>query len=141
MIPVGGRRFDLGILAAPVLALTLTSCATTQTPTVAVAPARPPAPTHPAEASPTTAVPQPPIASAPLAPAAPRGPLVSFAALPGWNEEDHAAALDMFRASCGVEKSAAWREACLRARDLGPQDELISRAFWESNFRVEAAQA
>ena len=66
-------------------------------------------------------------------------PGLDFAALPGWDQEDHAAALDMFRASCGVEKAPAWREACLRARDLGPQDELISRAFWESNFRVVAA--
>ena len=59
-----------------------------------------------------------------------------FAALPGWDREDHAGALDMFRASCGLQKDVAWREVCLRARDLGPQDELISRAFWETNFRV-----
>ena len=42
----------------------------------------------------------------------------------------------MFRASCGVEKEPAWREVCLRARDLGPQDEVIAKAFWETNFRV-----
>jgi membrane-bound lytic murein transglycosylase A len=45
----------------------------------------------------------------------------------------------MFRASCGVEKDPAWREVCLRARDLGPQDEVIAKAFWETNFRVRAA--
>jgi membrane-bound lytic murein transglycosylase A len=42
----------------------------------------------------------------------------------------------MFRASCGVEREPAWREVCLRARDLGPQDEVIAKAFWETNFRV-----
>jgi membrane-bound lytic murein transglycosylase A len=61
---------------------------------------------------------------------------MSWARLPGWDREDHAAALDMFRASCGVEKDPAWREVCLRARDLGPQDEVIARAFLETNFRL-----
>jgi membrane-bound lytic murein transglycosylase A len=121
--------------------MALAACATTQTPTIVAAPSHLPAPSPPAEPPPRAALPQPPLASTPLAPAVPRGPLVSFAALPGWSQEDHAAALDMFRDSCGVEKTAAWREACLRARDLGPQDELISRAFWESNFRVEAVGA
>jgi membrane-bound lytic murein transglycosylase A len=54
-----------------------------------------------------------------------------------WDKEDHAAALDMFRASCGVNKDPAWREVCLRAQDLGPQDEVIAKAFWETNFRVQ----
>ena len=73
---------------------------------------------------------------APLPPAAGAQAALSWARLPGWDQEDHAAALDMFRASCGVEKDAAWREVCLRARDLGPQDEVIAKAFWETNFRI-----
>jgi membrane-bound lytic murein transglycosylase A len=85
-------------------------------------------------------LPAPPVAT-PATPAPPEGvqPALSWARLPGWDHEDHAAALDMFRASCGVEKDAAWREVCLRARDLGPQDEVIAKAFWETNFRVRPA--
>src|SRR6201999_2545943 len=76
------------------------------------------------------------VAAAPLPPVAGGRAVISWARLPGWDQEDHAAALDMFRTSCGVEKDAAWREVCLRARDLGPQDEVIAKAFWETNFRV-----
>lgn len=102
--------------------------------------------THLSPPSPRAATVQPPLASsaappktdaaapAPLTPARP--PLIGFSALPGWDQEDHAAALDMFRASCGVSRDPAWREACQRARDLGPQDEVIAKAFWETNFRL-----
>ncbi len=47
-------------------------------------------------------------------------------------------ALDAFRNGCGVAKAPDWREVCLRARDLGPQDEVISRAFLETNFTLQA---
>jgi len=76
------------------------------------------------------------IGATPLPSAEAAQPAISWARLPGWDQEDHAAALDMFRASCGVEKDPAWREVCLRARDLGPQDEVIAKAFWETNFRI-----
>jgi membrane-bound lytic murein transglycosylase A len=76
------------------------------------------------------------VGAAPLPPTEGVQAAIGWSRLPGWNQEDHAAALDMFRASCGVEKDPAWREACLRARDLGPQDEVIAKAFWETNFRV-----
>ena len=95
------------------------------------------------------AAPQPKIQAA-IAPAARRSPPSSgvpapsfmpapmrFADLAGWDQEDHAAALDAFRAGCGVAKDPAWREVCLRARDLGPQDEIISRAFLETNFSLQ----
>jgi membrane-bound lytic murein transglycosylase A len=80
--------------------------------------------------------PQRPEAAAPKPPAPPQ-PVIGFAALQGWDQEDHAAALDMFRASCGVSKAPAWHEVCLRARDLGAQDEVIAKAFWETNFRIQ----
>ncbi|MGZ3272860.1 MAG: MltA domain-containing protein [Caulobacteraceae bacterium] len=76
------------------------------------------------------------VGAVPLPPLAGAQPALSWSRLPGWDQEDHEAALDMFRASCGVEKDAAWREVCLRARDLGPQDEVIAKAFWETNFRI-----
>jgi membrane-bound lytic murein transglycosylase A len=60
-----------------------------------------------------------------------------FADLAGWDQEDHAAALDAFRDGCGVAKEPDWREVCLRARDLGPQDETISRAFLETSFSLQ----
>jgi membrane-bound lytic murein transglycosylase A len=125
-------RTGCGVLAAAVL---LYACASpgpkTVTPQV-----RPP------EAAPLPARPIPerqpprPQAAAPKPPAQPQ-PVIGFAALQGWDQEDHAAALDMFRASCGVSKAPAWREVCLRARDLGPQDEVIAKAFWETNFRIQ----
>jgi membrane-bound lytic murein transglycosylase A len=84
------------------------------------------------------------LALAPPAPSAsipprprPAVPALRFADLPGWDKEDHAAALDAFRAGCGVNKDPAWREICLRARELGPQDEVISRAFLETNFSLQ----
>lgn len=100
----------------------------------------PPAPavqtTLPEPASSGTAPGPGPAVPAPQAPAEGARPLISWTRLPGWDQEDHAAALDMFRASCGVARDPAWREVCLRARDLGPQDEVIAKAFWETNFRI-----
>jgi membrane-bound lytic murein transglycosylase A len=63
--------------------------------------------------------------------------LVSLTRLEGWDQEDHAAALDMFRSSCGLNKDPAMREVCLRAHDLGRQDEVIAKAFLESHFRAQ----
>jgi len=137
-----GRALSRGVTgSAPLLAavLLLSACASTSTLPVATTP--PPKPAAPQAELPPRTAPAEGVAAAPLEPPPARARTVSFAALPGWSEEDHAAALDMFRASCGVEKDPSWREACLRARDLGPQDEPISRAFWESNFRVEAVGA
>lgn len=62
---------------------------------------------------------------------------VSFASLPGWAEEDHVAALDAFRAGCGVAKDPAMARVCGLARNATVQDEPGARAFLEANFRVE----
>ena len=61
----------------------------------------------------------------------------SFADLPGWNAEDHAAALRAFVAGCGVSRDADLRAVCARARSLGPLDETHARHFLEANFRAE----
>jgi len=53
----------------------------------------------------------------------------SFADLPGWNAEDHAAALRAFVAGCGVSRDADLRAVCARARSLGPLDETHARHF------------
>jgi membrane-bound lytic murein transglycosylase A len=80
----------------------------------------------------------PPAPSAAPRPSAPAqaGPGVSsLSNLPGWAEEDHAAALAVFQASCNVASAPDMRGVCLRARALGPADEKTARAFFERSFR------
>ena len=62
---------------------------------------------------------------------------LSFAALPGWTEEDHLAALRAFEAGCGVSKDPDLRAVCQRARALHSTDEAAARGFLEANFRAE----
>lgn len=115
-------------LAMTFAALALEACASAPTPKlqVASAPSRPAVATEAPAARPAS----PP-------PAQSFEPPLQFVDLAGWEQEDHAAALDAFRDGCGVARDAAWREVCLRARDLGPQDEVISRAFLETNFSLQ----
>ena len=112
-------------LALTFAALALEACASAPPPKlqVASAPSRPGVATEARPASPP--------------PAQSFEPPLRFVDLPGWEQEDHAAALDAFRDGCGVARDAAWREVCLRARDLGPQDDVISRAFLETNFSLQ----
>lgn len=132
MSPVGPALSHSRPWGAALAALVLTACAGAPTPkpTLASLPSpsrptpRPPPKSGVEEAAPLPAAPTPPARAG------------SVSLLPGWDREDHAAALDMFRASCGVQKDVAWHEVCLRARDLGAQDDVISKAFWETNFRV-----
>ena len=106
---------------APALLLTLlvAACAT---PSAVPPPARPtppgpgPAPTQP-----------------PRPPAQPE----SFADLPGWAQDDHAAGFEAFRVTCGVARDPALAEVCRRARAAGPLDAPRARAFFEENFRPE----
>ncbi|WP_395445171.1 murein transglycosylase A [Caulobacter sp. UC70_42] len=98
--------------------LLLSACAsTTSTPPVSTGPAPSPPATPPPTTSPATTV--------------------SFASLVGWAEEDHVAALDAFRAGCGVAKDPAMARVCGLARNATVQDEPGARAFLEANFRVE----
>ena len=60
-----------------------------------------------------------------------------FAALPGWNLEDHVAALAVFRAGCAHVRASPMAPVCARALALGPVDETRSRAFLERSFRPE----
>lgn len=98
-------------------ALLLSACAS-----VTSAPPIPPGPTP----SPTTP-PKPPVTPPPLA----------FSSLAGWVEEDHLAALDAFRAGCGVAKDAAMVRVCSLAKATTIQDDQAARAFLEANFRLE----
>src|ERR1700730_15284017 len=72
----------------------------------------------------------------------------TFAALDGWNDEDHAAALKTFRNSCqpilkkraramlGRHFEEALRQVCERLNKLDPSvDKAAARRFFEENFR------
>lgn len=113
-------RHLLRLLPALILTLLVAACATPS----AVPPPRPvpPRPTQP---------PRPPEPVRP--PAQPE----TFAELPGWGEEDHAAGYEAFRVTCGVARDAALAEVCRRARAIGPLDAPRARAFLEENFRPE----
>lgn len=75
---------------------------------------------------------------APAVPPVPPQPPVSFADLPGWESDDHAAALEAWRATCGVSRDAAAAAICRKARALGPVDAADARAFLEAHFRPVA---
>lgn len=82
---------------------------------------------------------------------------VSFAALPGWPADDHAAALATFVRSCprleaagpqakpaqrtGLGAAADWRAACAAARRAPAGDAAAARAFFESRFTPFAISA
>ncbi len=103
------------------VALLVSACASSVTP-------RPPVATGPGPSFPTT-VPPPPSTMPPTA--------LSFSSLAGWGEEDHLAALNAFRAGCGVAKEPAMARTCGLARGSGIQDEQGARLFLEANFRPE----
>ncbi|HEX7761105.1 MAG TPA: MltA domain-containing protein [Caulobacteraceae bacterium] len=87
--------------------------------------------------------PQPPPAMRPVAPShlsAP-GAFVAnpeFSRLPGWAEDDHAAALAAFVATCRVAQDPGLYDVCRRAIALGRLNERDARRFLETNFRPEA---
>jgi membrane-bound lytic murein transglycosylase A len=73
--------------------------------------------------------------------------MLSFAALDGWKDDDHAAAFSTFLKSCGAILSAtkavrsaqpvlgALFEVCERAAAAGQLDRDHARAFFEDNFK------
>lgn len=107
-------------LAAVLLTLVLAGCAT---------PRPGPGPAGP-RPSPVGPLPAP-------APTPPPERLERFEDLPGWGSDDHAAAFDAFRATCGVARNPALGEVCRRARALPSLSAPAGRAFFEDNFRPE----
>jgi membrane-bound lytic murein transglycosylase A len=101
-------------LAAALAALLLAACAST-----------PKAPLGPA----------PP--SRPTPPKPDRNLVLRLDELPGWETEDHVAALTAFRATCRVAKGLEMAMACRRARDVPAQDKASARRFFETSFRAE----
>ncbi len=71
----------------------------------------------------------------PVAPAAATLRPTTFAAVPGWTQDDLREAWPAFRASCDVLiKKPDWKEACTLARDVSPADARAVRQFFESMF-------
>ena len=60
-----------------------------------------------------------------------------LASLPGWADEDHAAAFLAFRNGCGVARDPNWRDVCRRARLASDMSDKAARAFFETNFLAE----
>ncbi|MFI4964230.1 MAG: MltA domain-containing protein [Caulobacterales bacterium] len=63
--------------------------------------------------------------------------VLPLTALPGWEAEDHAAALAAFRETCGAARDPAMAQACRSARAIGPLDRDHSRRFFEASFHAE----
>src|SRR3974377_2590380 len=71
----------------------------------------------------------------------------SFAPMPGWQNDDHAAAFDAFQKTCSpiLQGTPAMRrmhplygalfKMCERAKAVGPLDRDKARAFFEANFK------
>jgi membrane-bound lytic murein transglycosylase A len=109
----------LGVVAFLAAAGLLTACAT-------------PEPLGPV----ATYAPPPPAPSPAPVPYAPSGQAMRVADLPGWDAEDHVAALKALQAGCGVGRDGAMQAVCARARRLGATDETAARGFLEANFVV-----
>ncbi len=134
---------QLRAVGASLIALSLAACATRPLPLPDTGPARQPPP-PPSRG----AIPPPPPREPKAYRPAPQRPAVaepegaaerssSLTALRGWEAEDHAAALAIFRDTCGAAKDPALAQVCRDARAIGPLNRDLSRRFFEAHFRVE----
>lgn len=108
------------VLGAAALLFVLAACTTPKTEGPVVAP-----PTPAPVPQPTTPAPAP-------------APELTFADLPGWETEDHAAALAAWRETCGVARDRDTAAACRKARALGSLDGPAARRFLEETFQPRA---
>ena len=120
---------QLRAAGATLIALILAACATTPPHRPAAGPA-----THaPPRSAPAER--RAPRSAEPREAPAPR--VLPLTALKGWDEEDHALALDAFRETCGAARDPAMAKVCRSARAIGRLDREQSRGFFEANFRAE----
>ena len=119
------------IPAVLALALGLTGCATTEHAPKSATVLAPYVASSPA--------PAPPQLKAEALPSAPDTPAVvgPFDGLPGWAQDDHAAALIAFAAGCGAARDPREARICQAAKVHGPFEESEARVFFERNFRPE----
>lgn len=131
--PKGTSSGAPATLAAVIVVLIMAACRSTPE-KPAAPPATPPipapAPQQPAPSAetPPTVTPTPPSAGAHLR----RG---NWTELPGWRDDDPAAAWDALLASCGSLKTQeAWRTVCTAALVAPRPDRERARRFFELNF-------
>ncbi len=124
------------LFAAGLATLVLAGCASQPSPrpTTLTAAAPPPPATQPIPIGP------PPTAQPDSGlPPAPYVSRTDFRGPPGWDSEDHVAALNAFVVGCGVSKDQGLIAVCRRARALSPaalRDRSLARDFLESNFQA-----
>lgn len=119
-------------LAAVIVVLIMAACRSMPEKPAAT-PAAPPVPTPQQPTAPA----EPPPAVAPVPPPATAGHLRrgNWAELPGWRDDDPAAAWDALLASCGALKTQeAWRAVCTAALAASRPDRERARRFFETNF-------
>ena len=112
----------------------------------APAPAARPRPAQPPHGAPYTPPPrrgapvyETPLPAPPAPVAAPPPPAVGRVQdLPGWAEDDHAAAFAALRAGCGVTRDPGMQAVCAEARAAGPLGPSDARRFFETRFRIAA---
>ena len=68
-----------------------------------------------------------------VAPAAP-AQILTFEELEGWAQDDHAAALSVFRGTCALLRDPLWTPPCRLAQQVGP-GQAAARQFFELLFR------
>ena len=61
-----------------------------------------------------------------------------FRDLKGWEQDDHSAAFEAYRATCQALRDTASLQVCRRAMSVDMLDGVHARAFFEDNFDVEA---
>ena len=102
-----------------------------------------PACATPAERDDPCRCPDPKSIAVPQVSATPAITPATFAALPNWASDDHAAALEAFRRGCAAIRDARWRGPCDRAQALGKTNSsgnlsgvarAEARRFFESEF-------
>ena len=126
------RKLHAAVLLAPLL---LAACATQQPGTT------------PAECAPCAACPAcpSPAAPAPVQPFARTLQPAAWADLPGWKDDDPAAAWPAFLQSCrglaGKAHGAAWKRVCDAARAAEGKPGFDARRFFEANLRPYAIVA
>lgn len=84
-----------------------------------------------APGAPVRASPLPPVETSPPEPS----PSASLRDLPGWAQDDHAAAFAALQAGCGVSRSPDMQAVCAEARAAGALGEYSARRFLEARFR------
>lgn len=115
---------NLRAAGAVLAALILSACATPK-PNY---PAPQPGPAHRPPPPRETAIPQAP---------PPSGAVIALSELPHWAADDHQAAFDAFRETCGAARDAGMARVCRNARAIGPLGRDEARRFFEANFRAE----